>query len=162
MIRTVRPLRLGSAALSLAVAISACSESTAPDPCRTATPAAVADVTFAAALGIDLAEFTVNDAGVYVRDNSLGSGTQAEAGDIIRVTYVGRLADGTEFDSGTIRFQLGVGQVIIGWDRGFEGMLEGGTRTLIIPPALAYGTCAVGRIPDNSVLVFDMELLQVE
>ena len=61
----------------------------------------------------------------------------------------------------TFEFQLGAGEVIAGWDRGLVGMRVNGTRELIIPPALAYGTTVTGVIPPNSILIFIVQLLQV-
>jgi peptidylprolyl isomerase len=79
------------------------------------------------------------------------------------VQYIGRLADGTVFDSSFSRgqpfeFVLGVGQVIAGWDQGLATMKVGGWRKLVIPPALGYGNVANGNIPANSTLYFDVEL----
>jgi len=95
-----------------------------------------------------------------------GEGDAAKAGDRVLVHYDGRLADGTPFDSSRDRgqpfaFQLGVGQVIKGWDQGVEGMKPGGQRKLTIPPELGYGARGVGPIPGNATLVFDVELLEI-
>lgn len=56
------------------------------------------------------------------------------------------------------QFKLGDGEVIKGWEQGFAGMRQGGTRTLRIPPALAYGEQGVGDIPGGADLEFEMEL----
>lgn len=97
-----------------------------------------------------------------------GSGTSAQAGDALKVEYVGTLLDGTEFDSSWSRqadpfsFTLGQGAVIKGWDQGLVGMQVGGQRLLTIPPDLAYGAQGQGgRIPPNATLVFIVDLLQV-
>ena len=75
---------------------------------------------------------------------------------------------GTKFDSSkdrgqTFQFGLGRGMVIQGWDQGVEGMKVGGSRTLIIPPDLGYGSRGAGGvIPPNATLLFDVELINVE
>ena len=90
-------------------------------------------------------------------------------GDTLHMHYTGTLAkDGSEFDSSVKRgkpftFPLGGGRVIKGWDQGLLDMCVGEKRKLTIPPELAYG--ARGRppkMPANSVLVFDVELLKID
>jgi FKBP-type peptidyl-prolyl cis-trans isomerase FkpA len=102
-------------------------------------------------------------------DVILGTGATATQGRIIMVSYTGWLYDptrpeskGTQFEqNASFSFQLGVGRVIPGWDRGVVEMRVGGLRRLIIPPNLAYGSQANGQIPGNSTLVFDIMLLNV-
>lgn len=96
-----------------------------------------------------------------------GTGAVAENGKTVSVHYVGRLENGTQFDSSLdagvpLTIQLGVGQVIRGWDLGIEGMRVGERRRLHIPPSLAYGDRRAGQIPPNSTLVFEVELMGVE
>lgn len=100
-------------------------------------------------------------------DTVVGKGAEATTGKMITVHYTGTLTNGTKFDSSLDRkepfsFPLGAGQVIKGWDQGFAGMKVGGKRKLTIPPELAYGPNAVGSIPANSTLVFEVELLEVK
>ena len=117
----------------------------------------------------------VTDGGMTIIEHQTGNGSEAVAGAPVTVHYTGWLLDesapekkGGKFDSSRdrvtpFRFSLGQGQVIKGWDEGVSGMRVGGTRTLIIPPDMAYG--ARGRppvIPASSTLVFDVELLGVE
>ena len=95
----------------------------------------------------------------------------AKDGDSLTVNYTGKLENGTVFDSNVdpkfgheepFNFQLGAGSVIKGWDTGFVGMKVGQKKTLIIPPADAYGSRAVGPIPPNSTLIFDVQLLKIQ
>lgn len=96
--------------------------------------------------------------GFVIEDVQEGTGKTAQKGKDITVHYTGYLTDGTVFDSSVSRGQpltitLGVGQVIRGWDEGFDGMKEGGKRKLTIPPEMGYGARAVGGvIPANSTL----------
>ena len=95
-----------------------------------------------------------------------GVGEPAENGDQVFVHYTGRLEDGTIFDSSVergdpISFKLGSGQVIAGWEEGIRMMREGDKAIFIIPPPLAYGENAIGPIPANSTLTFDVELVKI-
>ncbi|MET8245267.1 FKBP-type peptidyl-prolyl cis-trans isomerase [Streptomyces sp. NPDC005202] len=107
-------------------------------------------------------------ADLEIKDIWEGDGPEAKAGDTVSVHYVGvAFSTGEEFDAswnrGTpLRFQLGVGQVIAGWDRGVQGMKVGGRRQLIIPPHLAYGDRgAGGRIKPGETLIFVCDLVAV-
>jgi peptidylprolyl isomerase len=110
---------------------------------------------------------TETPSGLRFRDDVAGTGATAGAGQTVSVHYTGTLTDGQKFDSSRDRgkpfqFQLGVGQVIRGWDEGVDGMKVGGRRTLVIPPELGYGSRGAGNvIPPNATLVFDVELLGV-
>lgn len=121
---------------------------------------------FAPELNVDISAMQRADSGLLTRDLEVGEGETARVGELVTVHYTGWLPDGTSFDSsrdrGPFQFQLGVGQVIPGWDLGVDGMKVGGRRQLVIPSDLAYGPNGVpGVIPPNSVLVFDVELLGV-
>ena len=112
--------------------------------------------------------------GLVKTDTVVGKGKDAVAGATVVVHYTGWLHDakapkerGKQFDSsvgrGPFSFPLGTGRVIKGWDEGVAGMKVGGKRTLVIPPELAYGKRgAVGVIPPDATLVFDVELLNVK
>ncbi len=109
----------------------------------------------------------LNTNGFTAQDVTVGTGELAQAGDTISAHYVGKLTNGQVFDSsldrGTpIQFTLGAGQVIRGWDEGIVGMRVGGKRILTISPEFAYGAQAVGAIPANSTLVFEVELVGVK
>ncbi len=106
-----------------------------------------------------------SSSGLRFIDVKVGEGEAAKAGDSVSVHYTGWLVDGAKFDSSKDRgralaFPLGVGRVIRGWDEGVAGMKPGGTRKLIIPPNLAYGSRgAPPKIPPNATLVFEVDLL---
>lgn len=105
---------------------------------------------------------------LVIEDIQIGSGSaEVKSGDKISIHYTGRLTDGKVFDSSVERgqpfeTQIGVGQVIEGWDRGVIGMKVGGQRRLTIPPDLGYGQRGAGPIPPNSVLIFDVQLMGIE
>ncbi len=96
-----------------------------------------------------------------------GNGEQAVAGKEVAVNYIGKLANGTEFDNSykrgrPIKFILGAGKVIKGWDEGIALMHVGDKYRLIIPPQLGYGPAGAGGvIPPNATLVFDTQLMSV-
>ncbi len=96
-----------------------------------------------------------------------GKGALAKAGDNVSVHYVGKLTDGKQFDSSRDRnqpfkFPLGANRVIKGWDEGVALMHVGDKALFTIPPQLGYGDRAMGdRIPANSTLIFEVELLEI-
>ncbi|MFE6285241.1 FKBP-type peptidyl-prolyl cis-trans isomerase [Streptomyces sp. NPDC057877] len=107
-------------------------------------------------------------ADLEIKDIWEGDGPEAKAGDTVSVHYVGvAFSTGEEFDAswnrGTpLKFQLGIGQVIAGWDQGVQGMKVGGRRQLVIPPHLAYGDRgAGGRIGPGETLIFVCDLVAV-
>lgn len=117
-------------------------------------------------LAVQESERTMQTQGLIIEDVVVGEGGEAVAGKLVTAHYVGTLPDGTKFDSSRDRgtpfqFVLGVGYVIKGWDLGIEGMKVGGTRKLVVSPELGYGSRAIGAIPPNSTLHFEVELLDV-
>lgn len=104
--------------------------------------------------------------GMYFLVTREGEGEKPTPGTMITAHYTGRLLEnGRKFDSSydrgePIKFEVGVGRVIRGWDEALIHMKKGEKRTLIIPPKLAYGERgAGGAIPPNAWLVFDVELV---
>ena len=92
----------------------------------------------------------------------------AKKGDMLSMHYTGTLEDGKKFDSSydrsePFKFQIGVGQVIQGWEEGILGMCVGEKRKLIVPAALGYGDQGAGDIiPGGATLLFDVELISTE
>ncbi|WP_028207897.1 FKBP-type peptidyl-prolyl cis-trans isomerase [Paraburkholderia nodosa] len=102
--------------------------------------------------------------GVVVEHIKQGTGPQPSATDVVRVNYRGTLANGTEFDSsdkhgGPATFPLN--RVIPCWTQGVQKMKVGGKAKLTCPAATAYGDRAVGPIPPNSDLTFEIELIGI-
>ncbi len=109
-----------------------------------------------------------SSAQLKIEDTKQGSGVAVKSGDTVVMNYTGTLEDGTKFDSSLDRGQpfetkIGTGEVIKGWDQGIPGMKVGGKRRLTIPPELGYGAeGSPPKIPPNSTLIFDVELLQIK
>ena len=102
--------------------------------------------------------------GLQYKVVSEGSGPSPAATDLVKVHYHGTLIDGTVFDSSVERgspTSFALNRVIKGWTEGLQTMKQGGKTTFYIPPDIAYGSKAVGPIPPNSTLVFEVELLRV-
>lgn len=118
---------------------------------------------------IELTNTTVNPTatGLYYIEKKKGKGKRAEVGKTLVVHYTGTTIDGKIFDSSLQRgkpfsFVLGRGQVIKGWDEGFQFMQEGGEARFIIPSDLAYGKAGYSNlILPYSTLVFEVELIEV-
>jgi peptidylprolyl isomerase len=114
------------------------------------------------------------ESGLQIIDvKTIDGALTAEKNDVVWVHYTGKLENGKTFDSSfqrrdeqgdaqPIKFHLGAGNVIKGWDEGIVGMKVGEKRQFIIPPALAYGAAGAGdAIPPNETLKFDVELVGI-
>ncbi|HEX6488795.1 MAG TPA: FKBP-type peptidyl-prolyl cis-trans isomerase [Candidatus Dormibacteraeota bacterium] len=105
--------------------------------------------------------------GLQIIDLVTGTGATAASGDTVKVTYTGYLQSNCSVFDSTVKeggqpfsVALGTGSVIKGWEEGLPGMKVGGTRKLIIPAALGYGSQGQGQaIPPNATLVFDISML---
>ena len=138
-----------------AIVLAACTSTTEP------AFEVIETSTFGATLGITLADFTKLPSGVYIRDDSVGTGTVFASGDSVSLDHTGWLRNGTLVNSGP--FQIDTDRLIPGFRFGMEGMAEGGTRTMIVPPALGYGSNPPfgSPIPVGAILVFEVDLIDV-
>ena len=140
------------AGLGMVAALAGCGD----DPFQV-----IDEVTFASSLNIDLSAMQLLASGLYVVDVVVGTGEEVVLGTTVVVTYTGWLTDGTQFDSGTLSFPTfpfltGDNRVVLGFEEGVLGMLAGGTRRIIIPPHLGYGSQARGSIPPGSIMIFEI------
>jgi FKBP-type peptidyl-prolyl cis-trans isomerase len=120
-----------------------------------------------AAIRKDYADAQITSSGLRYIVRRPGSGEPPSLGAEVSVQYEGRLlATGVKFDSSydqgkPLRFRVGTGAVIKGWDEAIETMRRGEKRTLIVPWWLAYGVQGRGPIPPRATLLFDVELVEV-
>ena len=119
-------------------------------------------------LDTEAAGFDKTNSGLRYKILQSGNGKQANKGDMVSVHYKGQLLDGTVFDSSykrkqPIDFNVGLGQVISGWDEGIQLLKVGDKARFVIPSELAYGSQGAGSvIPPDAPLIFDVELVNVK
>jgi len=112
--------------------------------------------------------FDKTNSGLRYKILKKGDGNKAAKGNTVSVHYEGSLTNGQVFDSSyqrnqPIDFQLGIGQVIPGWDEGVSLLNVGDKARFVIPSELGYGSAGAGGvIPPNATLVFDVELMEVK
>lgn len=100
--------------------------------------------------------------GLYYVINTAGNGNVPNINSIVTVAYKGTLTDGTIFDQSDANgLTFPLTNVIQGWQEGIPLFSEGGSGILLIPSALGYGNQAIGNIPRNSVLIFEVTLVNV-
>jgi FKBP-type peptidyl-prolyl cis-trans isomerase FkpA len=100
---------------------------------------------------------------VYYEIITQGSGATPNSNSTVTVKYIGKRLDGTIFDDKTITpasFRLG--DVILGWQSGLPLIQKGGKLKLIIPSSLGYGCKGFGAVPSNTILFFEIELIDVQ
>ena len=101
--------------------------------------------------------------GVYYTIDVAGTGTQMPTpSNIIVAKYKGSFLDGSVFQENTAGFESRLSGVIQGWQIGFQKFKKGGKGKLLIPSGLGYGNTARDGIPKNSVLIFDVELVDIK
>jgi FK506-binding nuclear protein len=130
---------------------------------KPAADKASADKPAAAAAAPATDKKTTTPSGLVITIVEEAKNPGAMPGDIVWMHYTGKLSTGEQFDSSAgqkpFKFTLGKGDVIKGWDEGIVGMKVGEKRNLVIPPDLGYGANARPKIPANSTLVFDIEMV---
>ena len=113
----------------------------------------------------NLTGFQSLDNGLHYKTLELGNQEYPQVGDTLSVEYVGQLLNGREFDRNytnqPFELILGSGEVIQGWELGLSYVDEEGEIILIIPSGLAYGNTSTNSIPENSVLIFRIKLLEI-
>ncbi|MSR22281.1 MAG: FKBP-type peptidyl-prolyl cis-trans isomerase [Gemmatimonadetes bacterium] len=152
----MKPTRRGvSLSVAVALAIAACGDDVTG-------PQNPEDVTFAAALGINLSAMTKLPSGVYIQTVTEGTGGQLIANNLFVADYKGWFSNGTLFDSGRLEgFRLS--EMIPGFTGGAIGMRTGEVRKIVAPSVLGYGGNPPrdSGIPPNAVLVFEVTLIQI-
>lgn len=115
---------------------------------------------YAATIGM---AYIRHPAGLYYQITNQGSGTAVTSNSRVSVIYTGKLLDGTVFDQATTAtVPYPVSGFITGWQYGLPFLNKSGTIRLLIPSSLAYGCKVVGTIPANSVLYFDVQVVDVQ
>ena len=156
MIKRKTGKKVGVAAV-LALALPACGDAVGPE---------VTDVEFAASLGIDLALMTETASGLFIREDSIGVGEPAAAGDQVTVAYTGWLADGEIFDSKASYLiaalpVLGGPGLLAGFIECITGMAVDGIRICVLPADLGYGSEGERSIPGDAVLIFEITVISI-
>ena len=107
---------------------------------------------------------TIHPTGLFYQIMNPGSGPTASANSTIQITYVGKLVDGTVFDSQSNASLTGwpLNQLIEGWRVGIPLIQKGGQIKLVVPSSMAYGCSGYGTIPGNAILFFDITLVNVQ
>jgi FKBP-type peptidyl-prolyl cis-trans isomerase FkpA len=105
---------------------------------------------------------TKTSSGLYYSIEDLGTGMQVSSNNTVYMKYKAYLLDGTVFDENKIGTNITLPNTIKGWQEGIPKFKVGGKGKLFIPSKLGYGTEAVGKIPANSVLIFEVEVIEIK
>lgn len=164
-IKTVKILRVGSKAKNFAASQSSFDKLRKEAAEKAAAIFKKANEAVINQIKSEYPDSKITDSGIYYTILSKGNGVKVTRGNTIVVHYTGMLMNGEIFDSSVkrgdpIKFQVGTGRVIPGWDETCMDMEIGEKRVVAIPPSLAYGSRGAGPIPPNSWLKFEMELIQ--
>ena len=100
------------------------------------------------------------ESGLHYIIEEEGTGNYPDLNSIVKVNYTGKLLNGEVFDEGTVNNNPLYGY-IEGWQEGIKLFKEGGKGTLFIPSGLGYGSTSKTTIPANSVLIFEVDLINV-
>jgi FKBP-type peptidyl-prolyl cis-trans isomerase len=116
--------------------------------------------------------FRAGPGGIRIKDLQTGQGVEARQGQVATIHFIGWLDEhgvrGREIyksraEGQPVSFVIGTDKVMPAWNAGVVGMRPGGTRMLLVPPAMAYGDRAIGGVvPANAAMMFRIELLSVE
>lgn len=156
-------LATATLALALTSTLTACAQGGKPE--EPAAKAAAPTATAPAVAAKETGKVTTTASGLQYEVLTEGTGAKPGATDSVTVHYKGTLTDGTVFDSSYDRGQpatFPLNRVIPGWTEGLQLMPVGSKYKLTIPPNLGYGAAgAGGKIPPNSTLVFEVELIKI-
>ena len=160
-----------SGSLIVLVLFSSCFKNDAPagvtcnssyDPCALKASDAEIDSVEAYLSSKGITDAVKHCSGMYYKIDSLGTGKTAEPCSIIGIKYVGQLANDTIFDKSTNAAGFYMSRLISGFKNGIPLIKEGGAIRLFIPPSLGFGSQQNDKIPPNSMLIFQVNLISVQ
>jgi FKBP-type peptidyl-prolyl cis-trans isomerase FkpA len=130
------------------------------DPCELKAPESEVKALEAFLLSKNITA-TKHCSGLYYEILNPGADVSPAVCSAIAVTYKGTLTDGTVFDQSTTPRTFSLITLIEGWKKGLLQLKKGGKIRLYVPPSLGYGSTTSGAIPGNSILLFDIDLLDL-
>ena len=133
------------------------------DPCALKAPAAEVTRLENYLSGAGITTAVKHCSGMYYSITSAGADKSPTVCSFVSVNYKGTLTDGTVFhQTGSMPANFNLVSLIDGWKKGIPLIKKGGKITLYLPPTLGYGAVQDGNIPPNSILIFDIELVDVQ